>query len=416
MEIKRNFYLNKLINKKHNKLVKTITGAKGVGKSYLLFDLFYHHLLLEGVKNDQIIKIALDSIENEHLRDGKTLFNYVLSFIKDENKYYYVLLDEIQYVSKFIDVLNGLMKRENIDIYVTGSNSKLLSSDIATEFASRGDEVRLYALNFQELKSINLNKDNEQLWKEYCEFGGMPNTVLNENSEEKENFLQNLFQNTYMNDVILRYKLRNNEFLNEIITFLANNIGSYINTNKIFNYFKSLKKTNISYNTISKYLDYFNEAFIIEKANKQSVKSYEVFKSLNKYYFVDLGIRNYLTNISSKDEGHIMENIIFLELKRRGFKVFVGSLEKRELNSKNEYIRKEFEIDFIAKKKNQTYYIQSCLNLNESNEEREKIPLKMLEDAHRRIIITKDAFTYKTDNYGIETINLFDFLLNDNIF
>ncbi|UUD34983.1 ATP-binding protein [Mycoplasmopsis caviae] len=416
MEIKRDFYLNKLIQMKRDKLVKIITGPRRVGKSYLLFNLFYKHLLNAGISEEQIIRISLDSIESLHLRDGTALFNYVISLIKNKDEQYYLLLDEIQNVSNFIDVLNGFMQRENIDIYVTGSNSKLLSSDIATEFASRGEEVRLYPLSFQEFKSINKDKSNDELWREYCQFGSMPMTALYQEIARKEDYLQNLFNNTYLNDVVLRYKIKNKEYLREIIKFLAQNIGSLINTNKIFNYFKSLKKSDISYNTISKYLDYFCDAFIVDQVSRQSVKSYEIFKSLNKYYFVELGIRNQLCGLVSSDEGHIMENVISLELKRRGFNVSIGSLEKREYNEKGEYIRKEFEIDFVANKSGQIIYIQCCLQLNENNEAREKKPLKLLKTANRRIIITKDAFVYKRDNYGIETINLFDFLLDDNIF
>jgi len=413
MIINRERYLNKIIQRKHNRLVKIITGIRRCGKSYLLFNLFYDHLIQSGVNGDHIIKIALDDWANREFRDPDRLYGYVKSTIRDE-KMYYILLDEVQLITHFEDVLNGLMHVNNCDVYVTGSNAKFLSKDIITEFRGRGDQIHINPLSFSEFLSV-YNGSKEDAWKEYMLYGGLPNIVLMQSSELKKEFLINLFNETYLNDVISRYNIRNDAELGELINILASSIGSLTNPNKLSDTFKSVKKTDISNHTIKSYLDYFEDSFLIQNSLRYDVKGKKYINTPSKYYFTDIGLRNARLNFRQLEENHIMENIIYNELKIRGFSVDVGVVTLNTKDADGKSIRKQLEIDFICNKGDQKYYIQSAFRMDTEEKEKQELrSLNSLDDSFKKIIVLRNKELMTKDENGYLRIGLLDFLLNDN--
>ena len=414
-EIKRDKYLNKLISHKQNGLIKIISGIRRCGKSYLLFELFKNHLLQEKVESNHIIQIALDDFANKKYRNPNKCYNYVKSCIKDDN-IYYLLLDEVQLMDEFEDVLNGFLHIKNLDIFVTGSNSKFLSSDVVTKFRGRGDEIRIYPLNFAEYFSI-LNGNFNEAWKEYYTYGGMPLVLGLKSFEEKSSYLQNLFKETYLKDIIERNGVKNTDEFEEIINLLASNIGGLINVQKISNTFNSVKHINISAPTIKQYLDYLQESFIVSKAVRYDVKGKKYINTPSKYYFTDIGLRNAILNFRQQEESHIMENIIYNELLARDYSVDVGQVNVLDKTDKDRYKPVSLEVDFVANKGSKKYYIQSALEIaNAKKENQEKKSLLKINDSFKKIIIVREDIMPKQDDTGIITIGLKDFLLNGDIF
>ena len=412
MEIKRDYYLNKLIEAQNDGLIKVITGIRRCGKSYLLNNLFYEYLLNNNVEENHIIKIALDDSDNEDLLIPKNLSKFIKEKIIDKNTYY-VILDEIQFVDNFEGVLNGLLRISNIDIYVTGSNSKFLSSDIITEFRGRGEEIRVYPLSYYEFMSV-YEGDKFDGWVEYITYGGLPLVVSMKSDERKTNYLKEQRKNVYINDVTERNGIKNNDKLFTLVEIIASSIGSLSNPKKLSDTFKSNAGINIDSKTISLYLKYLEEAFIIEKVERYDIKGKKYMNTPYKFYFSDLGIRNSFINFRQHEEPHIMENIIYLELKRRGFSVDVGVIESKERKG-NEYIYKQLEVDFIANKGNNKIYIQSAFSMpTEEKIEQEERSLLKISDSFRKIIIVKDYIKRTRDENGIITMSIFDFLLDPN--
>ena len=411
MEIKRNYYLNKLIAKKQNGLIKIITGVKRSGKSYLLDPIFKNYLLANGVNESHIIKIELDSVENKEYTNPKKLYDYVMSKITD-NSLYYIILDEIQKVEDFESVLNSFLRKPNLDVYVTGSNSKFLSSDIITEFRGRGDEIKVYPLSFAEFMSV-YDKDQISGLDEYITYGGLPLVATIKSYEEKINYLNSQKDNVYINDVIERNNIKNDEELRLLIEVISSSIGSLTNPVKLSNTFVSKGYKGVTNKTISSYLKYLEEAYLIEKAKRYDVKGKKYIDTPLKYYFTDIGIRNSLINFRQLEKTHIMENIIYIELKRRGFVVDVGIVKKRKLED-NQKNLKQFEIDFIASKGSSKYYIQSAYSI-ESKEKREQELQSLLNvgDNFKKIVVVYDHFIKWQDEDGIIYISIYEFLLNE---
>ena len=409
MEIKRDYYLNKLIHKRHNGLIKIVTGIRRCGKSYLLDPIFKNYLLVSGIKEDHIIKLELDSIENKKYNDPYQLYEYVISKVNDDDMYY-IFLDEIQKVKDFESVLNSFLRKKNLDVYVTGSNSKFLSSDIVTEFRGRGDEVKVYPLSFSEFYSYNKKEKNEA-WKEYITYGGLPLVLLQDDAESKINYLKTQRNNVYINDVVERNNIKNDEELKKIVEIISSSIGSLTNPLKLANTFKSFdSKSTITNKTIYNYLKYLEDGFIIERVDRYNVKGKKYIETPQKYYFTDMGIRNSFLNFRQIEENHIMENIIYLELRRRGFSVDIGVVEVRNSTSKV-----QLEIDFIANKGSDKYYIQSSLNLDTKEKMEQEIrPLINVNDFFKKIIIVKDDIVRYQNEQGIVIMSIYDFLLDDN--
>lgn len=409
MRIERDYYLNKLISKKNNCLIKVVTGIRRCGKSYLLNTLFREYLLETGVKEEHIIFIALDDVSNDYLLDPHKLSEYIKEKIKDKGMYY-IILDEIQLVTNFVAVLNGLLRIDNVDIYVTGSNSKFLSSDIVTEFRGRGDEIRVYPLSFSEFYSV-YDGDRINAWKDYITYGGLPLVILQKTKEEKIKYLETQQKNVYLNDVIERNNIINDKELYDLVCIISSSVGSLTNPLKLYNTFVSKDKTTtITDKTIYSYLNYLEDAFIIEKSLRYDIKGKKYIETPYKYYFTDMGIRNAFINFRQTEENHLMENVIYNELKRRGFNVDVGVVEVREKSS-----RKKLEIDFIVNKGYDKYYIQSALNIDkEEKQEQEIRPLVNVNDFFKKIVIVgSDIPKYKTED-GILIMGIYDFLLNEN--
>lgn len=413
MEIKRDYYLNKLIEAKNDKLIKVITGIRRCGKSYLLNTIFYNYLLQNDVSENHIIKIALDDSDFEDLLDSQKLSKYIKEKIIDK-KMYYILLDEIQKVPNFESALNGLLRIENLDIYVTSSNSKFLSTDIVTEFRGRGEEIRIYPLSFSEFMSV-FEGDKLEGWAEYCTYGGLPLVLSMKTDERKMTYLNDQKDNVYINDVIERNNIKNNKELKQLVELISSAIGSLSNPKKIADTFKSTAGVNIDSKTINSYLEYLEEAFLIEKANRFNVKGKKYISTPYKFYFSDIGIRNSLINFRQTDEEtHIMENIIYLELKRRGYNVDVGVIELKERNE-NEFTYKQLEIDFVANKGNNKYYIQSAFSMpTQEKIDQEERPLLKINDSFKKFIIVKDYIKRTRTEDGIIKMNVFDFLLDIN--
>ncbi len=407
MEIKRDYYLNKLISKQDNGLIKIVTGIRRCGKSYLLDPMFKNYLLKSGIDNDHIIKLDLDIRENGKYLDPDYLNSYIKSKLVDSKKYY-IILDEIQKVKDFESVLNGFLKIKNADVYVTGSNSKFLSSDIITEFRGRGDEIKVYPLSFAEFYSIKKN-DKRDAWKEYITFGGLPLVLKQISSESKIEYLKTQKDNVYINDVIERNSIKNEEELKKLVEIISSSIGSLTNPLKLSNTFKSFNSvSDVTDKTIYKYLKFLQDAFIVDKAVRYDIKGKKYIETPQKYYFTDLGIRNSFLDFRQIEENHIMENIIYIELKRRGFNVDVGVVEIKENG-----VKKKLEIDFIANKGNEKYYIQSSLNIDDYDKKDQELrPLRNVNDFFKKIIVVKDDIVKYKNEEGILIIGIFDFLLD----
>ena len=411
MEIRRDIYLNKLISKKHNGLIKVITGMRRCGKSYLLFNLFRDHLAKLNVPGDHIIEMAFDAFENKRYRDPEVLFPYLMEQIRD-SEMYYVLLDEVQLLDDFESVLNSLLRRKNIDVYVTGSNAKFLSKDVITEFRGRGDEVHMYPLTFAEYMSV-YSGDKTSAWRDYCIYGGLPLIYSFETPEQKGDFLKVLFEETYLADIIGRTNIRNKAELEELLNILSSGIGSLTNPRKLSAAFKSVKNKTISPNTIKRYIDSLCDSFLIDSAIRYDIKGKKYIDTPSKYYFTDLGLRNARLNFRQVEETHAMENIIFNELKVRGFNVDVGVVVANEVDKTGKKIRKQLEIDFVCNKGSKRYYIQSTFAMpDERKAFQEQRPLISTGDGFKKIIITKDALAPLYNENGILVMSIFDFLLN----
>lgn len=410
MEIKRDRYLNQLIDGKNNGLIKIVTGIRRCGKSYLLFKLFYRHLIASGVQEDHIIRIALDDIENEPIREPMELYKQIKSRITDHG-HYYILLDEVQLVPRFEKVLNSLLRMENVDTYVTGSNSKFLSSDIVTEFRGRGDEIRVFPLSFSEYCSGTSLPANEA-WKEYYTYGGLPLILSLDSPKKRTDYLYNLYKSVYLIDIIERNGIKNRMEFEKLADTAASCIGSPTNPTKLANTFHSELKSTISPATIDNYLNYMGDAFLLEKAVRFDIKGKKYIKGLAKYYFTDVGIRNAALGMRQLEETHIMENLLFNELRTRGFKVDVGTLEQRSVSADGKWQRTQLEVDFVANSGSLRYYIQSALAIPDDEKRRqETASLLKINDAFRKIIIVRDDIKPWIDDNGILTIGLMDFLL-----
>lgn len=413
MEIKRDLYLNKLIKRKCNGLVKVITGIRRCGKSYLLFNLYHDYLIQKGVKEDHLIEIALDDIINDELREPKALYNHIKEQIKDKEQYY-LFLDEIQFVGNFSDLVNGLSHIRNLDVYVTGSNSKFLSSDILTEFRGRGDEIRVNPLSFAEFCSA-FDGTVSEAWKEYYTYGGLPQILTRVDDEMKAEYLSSLLRKVYISDIVDRNRIKNESELEELVNILASSVGSLTNPAKLTRTFKSVKNSKITQKTIAKYIDHLIDAFLMDKAKRYDVKGKKYIETPSKYYFTDIGIRNAQLNFRQQEENYIMENIVFNELKIRGYRVDVGVVEIKETNAEGKRSQKGLEIDFIASKGNNKYYIQSAFNMpNEAKEQQEKRSLIKTKDSFKKIIVVGADIKLRRDDTGITTMGIFDFLLNEN--
>lgn len=423
--IKRDLYLNKLIRKKNNGSIKIITGLRRSGKSYLLNNLYYDYLLGEGVKQEQIIKLALDDDRNREYRDPDKLSAFLYSKIANETDNFYFLLDEVQFAIsdkeiksnepiRLYGILNGLLRLKNVDVYITGSNSKFLSSDIATEFRGRGDVVHVNPLSFAEFYSAYKHGDKYDAWDEYSTYGGMPMLLTMETDEEKAEYLNNLFKNTYIKDIIEKNRLRGDVAIDTLIDVLASSIGSLNNPTKIAKTFVS-NGMNVSDKTVSTYIEYLLDSFLIRKTARYDIKGRKYINSPFKYYFSDIGLRNARINFRQQEQTHIMENIIYNELVMRGFNVDVGIIEHvvRTENDKRE--TKHLEVDFVCNKGNQRYYIQSAFSIPSAEKmAQEQASLDRIDDSFKKIIITQDRTKLWRNEKGYVIMNVLDFLLKEN--
>lgn len=413
MEIKRNRYLNTLISKKHNGLIKVITGMRRCGKSYLLFTLFKEHLLSDGIDENHIIEIAFDAFENKKYRDPDVLYPYLKEQIKDDAMYY-VLLDEVQLLGEFESILNSLIRMKNVDVYVTGSNARFLSKDVITEFRGRGDEVHMYPLSFAEFMSVYPGTKQDG-WNEYMLYGGIPLVLEFTTPDQKIAFLKSLFEETYISDIVGRHNIRNKAELEELLNILSSAIGSLTNPQKLSATFQTVKKKKISNSTIKRYIDYLCDSFLIDSAIRYDVKGKKYIDTPVKYYFTDMGLRNARLNFRQIEETHSMENIIFNELKMRGFNVDVGVIMQYETNEKGTSIRKQLEIDFVCNQGSKRYYIQSAYAIpDQAKMEQEQRSLMLTGDFFKRIIITKDKPAPYYNESGVLIMNVYDFLLNED--
>lgn len=428
MEIRRDLYLNKLIKRKNNGLIKVVTGIRRCGKSYLLNNLFYNHLIESGVAADHIIRFAFDSADDLYLIgesliqiekekrgvDPEKFMAYIRSQIVD-NGMYYLLLDEIQLLDCFETVLNGYLRKDNMDVFVTGSNAKLLSKDIITQFAGRGDEVHMYPLSFAEFMTI-YKGDKYAGLEEYMLYGGIPIVVLREDANEKASILENLFTEIYLRDITQRNRVKNIGELEDLLNILSSSIGSLTNPEKLKNTFKSVKKSKITSQTIKKYIDYFEDSFLIESALRYDIKGKSYIETPKKYYFSDLGLRNARINFRQFEPTHSMENVIYNELRMRGYNVDVGVVATTEKNQEGKIVRKQLEVDFVCNLGSSRYYIQSAYSLpDETKRTQEVRPFRKIDDSFKKIVITKDFVHPYYDDYGILTVNIYDFLLDPEI-
>ena len=413
MEIKRDRYLNTLISKEHNGLIKVITGMRRCGKSYLLFTLFKEHLLSEGVAEDHIIEIAFDAFENRKYRDPDVLYPYLKEQIKDVAMYY-VLLDEIQLLGEFESILNSLIRMKNVDVYVTGSNARFLSKDVITEFRGRGDEVHMYPLSFAEFMSVYQGTKQDG-WNEYMLYGGIPLVLEFTTPDQKIAFLKSLFEETYISDIVGRHHIRNKAELEDLLNILSSAIGSLTNPEKLSATFQTVKKKKISTSTLRRYIDYLCDSFLIDSAIRYDVKGKKYIDTPVKYYFTDMGLRNARLNFRQIEETHSMENIIFNELKMRGFNVDVGVIVQYDTNDKGNGIRKQLEIDFVCNQGSKRYYIQSAYAIpDQAKMEQEQRSLMLTGDFFKRLIITKDTPAPYYNESGVMIMSVYDFLLNEN--
>lgn len=430
MIIKRDRYLQKLIAKKDNGLIKIITGIRRCGKSFLLFNLYHEYLNSVGIDDGHIIEIALDEAMNARYRNPMELDAYIRSKVKDSSQRYYIFIDEIQmtvsipnpYINDksarigFVDVLLGLMKIRNADIYVTGSNSRMLSSDIMTEFRGRGDEIRVSPLTYGEFYSA-FEGDKRHAWREYYTYGGMPLILSQKSHEEKSKYLKDLFAKTYVTDVLEHNRIANDQsVLEDLLNVVSSSVGSLTNPTKLSNTFKSVKHTQISSNTISKYLDFFIDAFIMRKAQRYDIKGKRYINSLMKYYFTDVGLRNARLNFRQQEENHIMENVIFNELAAREFDIDVGVVEYNHLDEKGKKVRTQLEVDFVANNGSRRYYIQSAFSIDSEEKRKQEInSLVRVPDSFRKIVVVRDDILPWHDDNGILYVGIEQFLLDERI-
>ena len=413
MDIKRDKYLNDLINRMHNGMIKVVTGIRRCGKSYLLFNIFKKYLLDQGINDYHIITIELDKRSNNKYRDPDVILEYIESLIIDDEQYY-ILLDEVQMLNEFEEVLNSLLHISNADIYVTGSNSKFLSKDVITEFRGRGDEIHIYPLTFKEFMEA-YDGDMYHGWAEYVIYGGLPLTVTMKTEEQKIKYLTNLFAETYLKDIIERHNIEKTQELEDLINILASAMGSLTNPPKIQATFKSTIQSSISQNTIRQYIEHLEDAFLINKANRYNVKGRKYIGSPVKYYFEDVGLRNARLGFRQVEETHLMENVIYNELRSRGYSVDVGVVEKRTTDETGKSVRKQLEIDFVANLGSKRYYIQSAFSIpTEEKRLQEKASLVNVNDSFKKIIIVKDVVNVTRDEDGITTMSIYDFLLKEN--
>ena len=413
MEIKRDLHLKKLIDSKHNGMIKVVTGVRRCGKSYLLLNLFCQHLKEEGVSEDHIIKVDLEDRRNKALRNPDALLSYIDSHMTDKH-IYYILLDEVQHVDEFEDVLNSYLKVENADVYVTGSNSKFLSKDVITEFRGRGDEIKIAPLSFREFMSV-FQGNREKALEEYMLYGGLPKVVTFSSPEKKVEYLKGLFKKTYLTDIKERYKIKNDVDLEELIDIVASSIGGLTNPTKLENTFQTVKHSNISHTTIKSYLDILQDVFLVEKSVRYDIKGRKYIDTPAKYYFSDLGLRNARLNFRQYEETHLMENLIYNELRLRGMSVDVGVVIKNEKDANGVSVRKQLEVDFVCNQGSQRYYIQSALRLpNEEKREQEVRSLKDINDSFKKFVVTEDMISRYLDDDGITYMNIYEFLLNED--
>lgn len=430
MIIKRDRYLQKLIAKKDNGLIKIITGIRRCGKSFLLFNLYHEYLNSVGIDDVHIIELALDEAMNARYRNPMELDAYIRNRIKDSSQRYYIFIDEIQmtvsipnpYINDksarigFVDVLLGLMKIRNADIYVTGSNSRMLSSDIMTEFRGRGDEMRVNPLTYGEFYSA-FEGDKRHAWREYYTYGGMPLILSQKSHEEKSKYLKDLFAKTYVTDVLEHNRIANDQsVLEDLLNVVSSSVGSLTNPTKLSNTFKSVQHTQISSNTISKYLDFFIDAFIMRKAQRYDIKGKRYINSLMKYYFTDVGLRNARLNFRQQEENHIMENVIFNELAAREFDIDVGVVEYNHLDEKGKKVRTQLEVDFVANNGSRRYYIQSAFSIDSEEKRKQEInSLVRVPDSFRKIVVVRDDILPWHDDNGILYVGIEQFLLDERI-
>ncbi len=413
MEIARNAYLQQLIQKKNNGMIKVITGIRRCGKSYLLFNIFKAYLIKNGVKEDHIIEIALDGIENEELRDPKVCYQYIKGAVKDDNTYY-LILDEIQFMPRFEEVLNSLLRIKNIDIYVTGSNSRFLSSDIVTEFRGRGDELRVYPLSFSEFYSV-YEGDFEDVWNEYITYGGLPQITEFQTERQKSEYLKNIFTNVYLRDVIERNNIQNVDELNTLVDILASAIGALTNPTKISNTFASERQARYTNKTISRHIDYLEEVFLISKANRYDIKGRKYIGANLKYYFTDVGLRNARLNFRQQESTHLMENVVYNELLIRGYNVDVGILDVFSNSTDGKRVRKQLEVDFVVNYGSQRYYIQVAYDMTSKEKQLQEFrSLRSIPDSFKKIVIVNGTLKPWRNEEGFVIMGMKYFLLNRN--
>ena len=413
MEIKRDICLQKLINRMHNGMIKVITGIRRSGKSYLLFTIFRNYLKSQGVADNNIIAIELDMFENEKYKDPHTLLEYTKSRMTDKGDYY-IFLDEVQLLPSFESVLNSFLHMRNVDVYVTGSNSKFLSKDVITEFRGRGDEVHVYPVSFREYMEV-FGGDKYEGWSSYVSFGGLPLTITMATDEQRMEYLTRLFEETYVKDIIEHNHIEKIQEMNDLINALASGIGSLTNASKIEATFKSVIKSDISLNTIRAYIEHLKDAFIINEVNRYDVKGRKYIGTPLKYYFEDVGLRNARLGFRQVEETHLMENIIYNELRMRGFRVDIGVVVKRGRTEEGVQEKKQLEIDFVANKGSKRYYIQSAFSLpDDEKRAQEKASLINVGDSFKKIVIVKDVVKPLHDDDGILTMSIYDFLLDEN--
>ena len=414
IEIKRDYYLEQLVQRQNNGLIKVITGIRRCGKSYLLRTLFKKYLLENGVDEEHIIEMAFDLFDNIDYRDPKVFYPWALGQIKDEGQYYF-LLDEVQMLGEFVSVLNGLADKKNCDVYVTGSNANFLSKDIATEFGGRSDEIHMYPLSFSEFMSFYTGNSFEG-WNEYITYGGIPLVVLAETEEQKMALLDNLLKETYIRDIVKRNKIRNIGEMEALLDVLASAIGALTNPNKLQKTFKSVRQSKITATTITKYIEYLKDAFLIEEANRYDIKGKSYIGTPVKYYFMDLGLRNARINYRQMEVTHSMENVIYNEMRMRGFSVDVGNLNIVEKGKDGKQVKKNLEVDFVCNKGSKKYYIQSAYMLEtEEKMAQELRPFRKIQDSFKKIVITANTPKPFYNEEGILIMNVYDFLLKPEL-
>ena len=413
MEIKRDYYLDQLVKRQNNGLIKIVTGIRRCGKSFLLRTLYKKYLIENGVDEDHIVEMAFDLFDNIDYRDPKRFYPWAKEQIKDDGQYYF-LLDEVQLLGEFVSVLNGLADKKNCDVYVTGSNARFLSKDIATEFGGRGDEIHMYPLSFSEFMTV-YDGNRYDGWNEYITFGGIPLVVLAETEEQKMALLNNLFKETYIRDIVTRNKIRNIGEMEALLDVLSSAIGSLTNPNKLQKTFKSVNKSNITATTITKYIEYLEDAFLIEESRRYDIKGKSYIGTPLKYYFMDMGLRNARINFRQMEVTHLMENVIYNELRMRGYSVDVGNLKLVERGKDGKLVKKQLEVDFICKKGSKKYYIQSAYMLGTEEKMAQEIrPFLKINDSFKKIVITSDTPKPFYSDDGILMMNVYDFLLNSD--